>query len=173
MHGIKILSYSLPNGLTGATCGPCSHRQNDNRVVAWSGIDAWLCAFQLGMACLAGMVYAFYCDNGFGSVWDCLHTKHRAPIMRELSARQQAENKVMKKVQVSIEWSYGSVKTNWKMCNHWDLFHIDKDPAIVYSQIRVMHLLQNCITCIQGNHILGSHVFHCCPPILEDYLLAL
>ncbi len=39
MHGIKLLAYSLPNGLTGATYGPVSHRQNDNCVAQWSCMD--------------------------------------------------------------------------------------------------------------------------------------
>ena len=171
MHGVKILAYSLPNGLTGAMYGPCSHRCNDNMVLQWNGIDRFLLNLQLGMAAfLEDKIFAFYCDDGFASLWNCLRTKHRPPVGGPLSARQVAENKVMKKVQESIEWSFGSVKTNWKMSSRWDQFKMDKDANIVFAQIRVMHLLQNCFTCLRGNSISGKNVFHCSPPMLEDYL---
>jgi hypothetical protein len=162
MHGVKILVYSLPNGLAGATFGPVSHRRNDNRVVDCSGIDAFLLAFQLSIVFLADKVYSFYCDDGFGSLWSCLRTRHRPLLGGQMSARQIAENKVMKKVRESIEWSFGSVKSHWKMSERWDLFQIDREPTMVYSQIRVMHLLQNCYTCLRGNAISGRHVFHLC-----------
>ncbi len=61
---------------------------------------------QLGLECQAGRVYAFYCDDGFGTIWNCLRTKHCPPVGGDLSECQEAENKVMRKVCETIEWSF-------------------------------------------------------------------
>ena len=79
--------------------GPCSHRCNNNMVVNWSGIDEYLLNLQLAMsAFLEEKIFAFYCDDGFASLWNCLRTNHRPPVGGPLSAQEVAENKAMKKV---------------------------------------------------------------------------
>ena len=63
MHGVKLLSLVLPNGIT-LCYGPVSVRRNDNRVLDWSEADEYL--HQLFQAnVIPDNAFAFYGDSIF------------------------------------------------------------------------------------------------------------
>jgi hypothetical protein len=97
---MKVVSFCLPNGLTGALYGPVSARHHDRTVLTWSGIDPFLTEAQHGMERL----YAFYGDSAFqGGPWANIVTRHEPTTFFPLTERQEQENRAMKKARESIE----------------------------------------------------------------------
>ena len=76
----------------------------------------------------------------------------------------------MKKVRISVEWSYSEVVKNWTLSDRKKAFLLGDDPDHVGEQIRVMHLLQNCIACWRGTTASSRNAFDCDTPCIEDYL---
>jgi hypothetical protein len=168
-HGVRVLTFSLPNGMTAAVYGPTSVRRHDVTLLNWSRIDEVLSEI-LGFLGMGN--YAFYGDAAYTrGRYHSIVARHDPTPLAPLNERQKLENQAMKKVRISVEWSYQQVGGLWKLSEDPDAFKLEQDPAIVCAQIRVMHLLTNCYTCIHGNTSSSSGVFACEPPELEDYLV--
>jgi hypothetical protein len=174
IHGLKILTYNLPNGLIGGSYGPVSNRRNDRIVVEWSEIDDHLTDLQNVMMQEQGDnwpgYYSFFADQGFSAGhWNCLRTRHRPTINVPLTARQVEENTYTNKVRESIEWGYGETKNKWHgLDRHYQKF-LDRDMELVCSEVRVALLLTNITTCMRnGNQV--SEYFDLDVPSLNDYL---
>jgi hypothetical protein len=119
---------------------------------------------------LSTRLFLFYGDSAFQGDWHCILAQHHPGPELPLTPRQQAENRVMKKVRESVEWSYSQVGQLWELSQRSDHFQLDRDYMSVLAQLRVMHLLTNCYTCLHGNQISGSRGFQCWTPELEEYL---
>jgi hypothetical protein len=174
MHGLKILTYNLPNGLIGGSYGPVSNQRNDRIVVEWSKIDEHLTHLQDEMlqedANWLGY-YRFFADQGFfAGHWNCLRTKHRATNNIPLTKRQVEENSYTNRVRESVEWGYGETKTKWhELDRHYHHF-LDRDMDLVCNEVKVALLLTNITTCMRnGNQV--SEYFNLDVPSLNDYLV--
>jgi hypothetical protein len=165
-HALKVLTFCLPNGLTAAIYGPTSARRHDVTLLAWSGIDPFLTQIQYGH----GNVYAFYGDSGFLGPWVNIRTRHRPTVLHPLTEREEDENKAMMKVRETIEWSYGLITVLWNLAANKQRFKLETDPQVVMEQVRVMHLLTNCRTCLHGSNVSSRNTFDCPPPSLQAYL---
>jgi hypothetical protein len=165
-HALKVISFCLPNGMTAAVYGPVSARHHDHTVLTWSGIDPFLSFVQQN----AARVYAFYGDCAFLGGFQNIRTRHRPTPLFPLTQRQEHENVAMKKAREAIEWSYGLLTNLWHLSENREAFKLETDPNAVMAQIRVMHLLTNCYTCMHGNQVSSRHTFACPPPTLEAYL---
>lgn len=166
-HAIRVLAICLPNGLTAAVYGPASARHHDVTLLTWSGFDQYLQNVQHGQP----LTFSFYGDSAFRGHWNCVRTRHEtAPNAPPLTQHQLNENKAMKRSRETIEWSFGLSSNLWALTRNPDRFTIETHPPAVMAQVRVMHLLTNCWTCINGNNISSDTTFACRPPILEEYL---
>jgi hypothetical protein len=74
----------------------------------------------------------------------------------------------MKIVRETIEWSYALVKNKFAVLHAWKQTKLDLDADIVLAEIRIMHLLTNCHTCLNSNQI--GNAFGLGTPELEEYL---
>ena len=90
-----------------------------------------------------------------------------------LNEVEHEENRVMRCVRIAVEWSYGQVSDLWTISSAHLEKQLEVDAEMVLAQVRVMHLLTNCYTCIHGNTISSHRSFCCNPPSLEEYLLAI
>lgn len=165
-HALKVLSFCLPNGLTAAIYGPTSARRHDVTLLAWSGIDPFLTQIQLGQ----GNLYAFYGDSAFQGPWLNIRTRHKPTVLHPLTEQEEDENKAMKKARETIEWSYGLITELWNLAATKWRFKLETDPQVVMEQVRVMHLLTNCRTCLHGSNVSSGNTFNCPPPSLQIYL---
>jgi DDE superfamily endonuclease len=166
-HALRVLTICLPNGLTGAVYGPMSARHHDTTLLAWSGFDQYLVHVQQGQPCQ----YLFYGDSAFRGHWNCVRSRHEPTVNAPaLTQQQHDENTAMRRAREGIEWSFGLLTNLWKLASIRDRFKLETNEATVMAQVRVMHLLTNCYTCIHGNNISSDHSFACKPPELEAYL---
>jgi hypothetical protein len=172
VHGIKVLTLFLPNGLTGCVYGPCSVRENDPTLLRWSGLDnaiRQVCEMRFG----PGHVYASYADSIFHGSYYCVRTRHR-PIPAlgiALTPGMRQENAVMKSARESIELGYGFACQMFPLLKVREYMKLRADHDLCLAQVRVVHLLSNCVTCMRrGNTVTGQRMFACDPPSLDEYI---
>ena len=77
-----------------------------------------------------------------------------------------AENFLMSKVRVAIEWTFGTASMLWKFFDYRKTQKIDESPIAKHYTVAV--LLSNCRCCVIGDQ--HTEYFNCLPPTLEDYL---
>jgi hypothetical protein len=166
---VKILAIVLPNGIVGGLYGPTSGRQSDMALLQMSHIDEYLrdlCQQHFG-----NVMYCTYGDDIFAGYWYCLRTKHKPAPGMALTAIQEEENDNMKSVRECIEWSFAKAEQNWPMLNRKESKKLEKDPELVWAEIRVMYLLTNFKVCeLEGSTMTGTRGFQCPPPSLSEYL---
>jgi hypothetical protein len=132
-HGLKHQTVIIAHGFTVDMFGPTSVRRNDLKLLADSHINARIRALQpereIGVESAIGM----YGD----SIYPRLSHLRSAWRNKDKTPTQKAENKAMKSVRISIEWSYGATS---------NLFHylrnIDKCKVM-----RSIHLTKVCMAC--------------------------
>jgi hypothetical protein len=169
-HGVKTFTIMTPNGLNFVS-NVYSCRRNDCKIVEWTDIDNYLESIFLEAGMTLDDCQKFYGDNGFKSTWKCLVTAHKAAPNVPLGEDLQEENRVMKGPRESIEHSYGQVTQLWNLAmTGKKQFKLDVDSQHVFSQIRLMHFLTNCRTCLRGNLVSSSNALNLYPPNLADYL---
>lgn len=159
-HGIKYQSCELPNGLCMDLYGPVSFRHNDVALVGFSQINERLEAVQEGEENL----YALYGDGIF-QLQTCILRGHKGDV---LTARQLEENRVMKKVRISIEWDFGLTSQKFKFVHNWNLQKI-RQHENVKNYYLVTTLLRNANVCLYGSQT--TNYFECEPPNLEEYFV--
>jgi hypothetical protein len=81
-HGIHVLTFCLPNGLTGGLYGPVSSRRHDTTVVEMSDIGPFLNQIQQNQP----LVYSFYGDSAFRTPYACIKIQHEAAVNAPLTA---------------------------------------------------------------------------------------
>lgn len=156
-HGIKSQSVELPNGMTMDLFGPISFRQNDLEVLNRSQFNQRLDALQQG-----GRKYAVYGDGIFVTK-SCLLRSHEGD---DLTVREKKENRVMTKIRIAVEWSFGLTGKLYKYVTNWYNLKIRKTKD-VRSYYFVATLLRNAHVCLYGSET--SKYFNCMPPSLEDF----
>lgn len=166
---IKGLTYCLPNGVTATVYGPCSACQNKRQILNWSDSNNSLVLLSqqiLGQLFYHKM-YKYYYNSGIaGGGWRYHQTKNcSAPLTK----CQIHENKVMKGLCESVEWSYNDVKIYYRVSINCSTFKLESDVYMVYTQIRVIFFFQNCYNCLRGNNT--SKFFGLDSPSLNNYLL--
>lgn len=123
------------------------------------------------MPAALGQLYQFYGDRAYAQgQYDCIQSPHVAGV-HPLTEVESDENRVMRSVRIAVEWSYGQVTSLWRLSNSHLLNKLEIDAEILLSQVRVMHLLAKCYTCIHGCTVSSHRAFACNPPSLEEYLL--
>jgi hypothetical protein len=156
-HGIKSQSVELPNGMTMDLFGPISFRQNDLQVLNRSQFNQRMEALQQG-----GKKYAVYGDGIFVTK-SCLLRSYEGD---DLTVREKKENRVMTKIRIAVEWSFGLTGKLYKYVTNWYNLKLRKTKDIS-SYYFVATLLRNAHVCLYGSQT--SKYFECMPPTLEDY----
>jgi hypothetical protein len=158
IHGLKWQTFDLPNGMTADMWGPRSLRRNDLQLLSWSKLNE-----RMG-DCLefSDILYLIYGDSIFPQL-RYIRSSHKGD---RLSDRLKFENKIMKKVRVSIEWHYGHLAILFPFIDYKRNVKILQQPCeMIYF---AASLLRNCHCALYGNQT--SRYFSCNPPTLEEFM---
>jgi hypothetical protein len=171
-HSIKILTISLPNGMTAAVYGPSSGRNKDPAMLTASGLDEAL--FELQRDAFPGEnPFCAYADSIFRGAWACVRTRHEPlpTLGLPLTEEQDNENTCLKSARESIELGYGRAVQLFPHLAEKEYVKLGLDVNLTYAQVRVSHLLTNIVTCFRrGNTCTGRRMFALSPPTVGDYL---
>ena len=139
--------------MTAAVFVPVSARKNERQIISWSDIDNSLVQLNqqvLNIQNLDNMYKAYYDLGITDGNWRCHITAHRS-LDIPLLLREKLENNVMKLLRVTMEWSYEDVKKHYAQSIRKKI-QLDTDAQIVYAQLCVIFLLQNCYNCFRGSN---------------------
>lgn len=159
IHTIKFQSVVIPNGLISHLFGPVEGKRHDSAMLAQSGLLRELQQHSHGPN---GQVLCIYGDPAYP-----LRIQLQAPFRPPgLTADQEAFNKSMSEVRVSVEWAFKEI------LNYFKFVDFKKNLKVRLSAVGKMYsicaLLQNFRTCLYGNQV--TNFFDCEPPSLSDYL---
>ena len=164
MHGLKMLTVLMPNGLS-AMAGPWSMRTNDLDSVNMSNLDNFLNEIQIDHQ----HKYSVYGDGIFHdlvTVDSRIRSYHREGPFAPLTQFQEHENKCFKKVRMQIEFTYGDLYNKFKVFenrNDWKL--MNQGNA---RMIKFIIFIMNCHSCLHANNC--ATYFNFPSPSLEEYL---
>jgi hypothetical protein len=161
IHGLKCQTVVLPNGMTCDMFGPKSLRNNDLILLRDSTINERM--YNVQMHVPEQLQKKFYGDSIFP--W-LSHIRSKIPEYRLPDGEAEAINSAMKKVRISVEWSYWSVISIFEFLNYRSNIKIRENPNIneIYF---VATFLTNCHNCLHPNQT--SEYFGMLPPTLEHY----
>ena len=167
IHGIKVETVFLPNGIS-TVFGPVSSRLHDvNGVLQMSNLNEFLVSIQEQNQ----HEYQALGDSAYGINLRCIRSYFKSFAGQPpLTAHQMKCNAAIKRCRQSIEWSYGDVSKYFSICAHPKHNMLAKKNPYAIEQLRVAHLLCNIYTCLNGDKASGHNGFCCKPPRLEDYL---
>jgi hypothetical protein len=167
LHGIKVETVLLPNGIS-TVFGPVSARVDDvNGVLQMSQLNEFLIAIQSNKA----HEYQALGDGAYGCNLRCVRSYLKARAGQPpLTAQQQAVDRALRLCRWNIEWGYGRQSKEFGICAHPKHNMIAQEHPYAIEQLRVAHLLTNIATCLKGDCTSGSSMFDCPAPSLEDYL---
>jgi hypothetical protein len=148
-----------PNGLIAHLHGPVEGRRHDAFMLNTSGLLPLL----QQLVKPNGEPYVLYGDPAYGLTQNIL-----APFKgARITANEQAFNKKMSKVRISVEWGFG------KIMQYFAYLDFKKNQKVLLQPdgkyYAVACVLINCHTCLYGS--LTSKYFGLNPPSLETYLL--
>ena len=148
-----------PNGLIAHLYGPVEGRRHDAFMLNTSGLLPLL----QQLVKPNGEPYVLYGDPAYGLTQNIL-----APFKgARITANEQAFNKKMSKVRISVEWGFG------KIMQYFAYLDFKKNQKVLLQPVgkyyAVACVLINCNTCLYGS--LTSKYFGLNPPSLETYLL--
>lgn len=86
------------------------------------------------------------------------------PVRNPLTPREVALNRVLAKLRIPVEWSFGRVRNLWGGVEQ--MTRVRLTPIALWWHIAV--LLTNCYTCLYGSAV--SDYFGVLPPEIEEYL---
>ncbi len=167
IHGIKVETVFLPNGIS-TVFGPVSARLTDvENVLEMSHLNEFLARIQQGRA----KEYQALGDGVYGGSLRCIRSYFQSragqpPLLDE----ERRCNAAIKKCRQSIEWNYGKVSNDFEICSHPKHNMIGKRNPYAIEQLRVAHLLTNISICLKGDQASGLNMFDCDPPSVEEYL---
>jgi hypothetical protein len=122
-----------------------------------------------GSILVVGSLFCWYGNSAYSGQYHCIRMKHKEGYgLAPLTLRQLQENKAMKKIRITIEWSYGQNTVLWKEADNWVSRKMDLNAEMVCSSIGVKHLFTNIYVCFHQYNISNS--FKLSPPTLEEYL---
>ena len=155
-HGLKHQSVVIAHGFTIDLFGPTSVRKNDLKLLANSHINARVAA-----------LYGIFCLYG-DSIYPRMSNLKSAWKQRNQTPQQKLENKTMKSVRISIEWSYGAVS---------NLFHylrnIDKLRLLRSEHLKRVYTVCTCCAIvmlpIESNYFnqIVKQLVVCCLTLLK------
>ncbi len=148
-----------PNGLIAHLYGPVEGRRHDAFMLNTSGLLPLL----QQLVKPNGEPYVLYGDPAYGLTQNIL-----APFKgAQITASEQAFNKEMSRVRISVEWGFG------KIMQYFAYLDFKKNQKVLLQPVgkyyAVACVLINCHTCLYGS--LTSKYFGLNPPSLETYLL--
>ncbi|KIJ22561.1 hypothetical protein M422DRAFT_197030 [Sphaerobolus stellatus SS14] len=166
-HGSKYQAVSLPNGLIGHLAGPFRAPQNDNGVYAESKLEEIL----MEKAIQPGSVpsdpphqryFQVYGDSAYG-----LSAVMLSPYVSigALTPEQEAWNKAMGRIRISVEHAFGVVVTDWPFLNCFWKHKIWGTRCGTFY--RVAALLTNAKSCFRPNQT--AQRYGCMPPTVAEY----
>lgn len=167
VHGVKGEVVGLPNGIM-TVFGACSCRRNDTGgMLRMSGLDDFLGAIQENEP----IKYNLFGDLAYRAFWlNNIVTYFRAFAGEGLTRYEKVVNAEMKSVRQRVEFPFAAKKNMLKICTKPDSFRLGKNCPYAVEQYRIVHLLLNIHTCLNGNHSTSYECFNISPPVLEEYL---
>eukprot|EP00794_Sanderia_malayensis_P001370 gene1370-biopygen1120 len=161
VHALKFQSVVAPNGLIANLYGPVEGKRHDSALLAMSGLLPQLEQYSFSPTRQALCIYG---DPAYP------HRLHlQCPYERRapLTEQQQAFNRSMSQVRVSVEWVFGDIVNYFKFTDFKKNLKIGlSSVGKIYS---VCALLRNALTCLRGS--ITSEYFNVQPPALNEYFL--
>lgn len=158
IHAIKFQSVVAPNGLVANLFGPVEGCRHDSGMLARSGLLNQLQQYSYDTN---GAELCIYGDPAYPlriHLQGSFKGAHVTPV-------QQAWNKSMSAVRVSVEWVFGDI------VNYFKFLDFKKNLKISLSAVGKMYLtcalLHNARVCCYGSNT--SNHFGISPPAIEDY----
>ena len=164
--GVKMQTVMLPNGIS-FVFGPMSARANDvGGVLHMSALDQWIVAIQQGRP----HIYSAFGDKAYNvNALHCIRSYFQVfGPGAHLTPYEELCNDRMKECRESIEWSCGELTSIFQLSALPSSYRLGKRHPYAHQQLRVCHLLVNMYHCFNGDK--ASRMFHCPPPVLEEYL---
>ena len=155
IHGIKVQTLDLPNGMNLHITLPSSLRHNDIWMFNESDVENKFIALQAGQP----TVYSLYGDSAYAVIM--------SPVVQ--FATGLPRDTPMNSCRESIEWNYGHLKTFCRLLEQRSTSMKLRHSA-VQEIVLVGILLRNFHTSFRGN--ISSGNFMCQPPSFEDYVAA-
>lgn len=158
VHALKFQSVVAPNGFIANLYGPVEGKRHDSGMLRMSQLLDKLETYSYDQN---RHILCLYGDPAYP-----LRPHLQAPFRgANLTAEQQAWNKSMSEVRVSVEWIFGDV------ANYFKFLDFKKDLKIGLSAVGKMYLvcalLHNARVSLYGS--TTSLYFDVAPPTLQDY----
>jgi hypothetical protein len=166
MHGIKLLSVVMANGLS-VMHGPHSARENDLGSVRISGLEDYLIDIQAQQP----IRYKVYGDGIFRLISrpeNAIRSYNEARPLIPLTDFEVHENCVMRKMRICVEHTYADLSKRFDIVNRpneWKFMNLESNHS---AKLRTIFFLNNCLTCSHGNSL--SKRCKIMPPTLAEYL---
>ena len=160
-HGFKYQTLELPNGMCADLFGPRSFRRNDIDILQESQLNTKLRNLQVGHA----KQYKAYGDGIF-PIQSHLIGKHIITEDGPNMDRFKLENRMMTKMRISNEWSYGFTGRLFPLVKDRYVNKIRLSPNCAYWYI-VATILRNLYVCLYGN--ISCSYFNLKPPDIYEY----
>ena len=172
LHGIKVETVFMPNGLT-ALFGPVLARRSDVGVLYMSNLNEFLHFIQQGWFLAMGLpvLYAVFGDTAFALHLECVQSYYRSlGDAAPLTDAQKRVNLFLKRARQTIEKNYGQLGNEFHICDVKTGVKLAKRNPHALEQLRVCHLMMNCKVCFNGDQAGSTNTFGVAPPTLEQYL---
>lgn len=164
LHGVKIQTITLPNGLLADVFGPVSVRHNDLYTLSESNINERLSALQEGVY---QQKYSLYGDSAYTNI-ECITSRHAATESLPLTNIEVLENTSMSSIRESIEHVHADIKNKFAFVCYPRGLQLRKKPEFVGKLIVVAAILTNCYKCLYACQTASR--FLTLPPTIEEYL---
>ena len=159
-HGFHWQGVVGPDGILFSLTGPHLGPDNDNKLLAESGVLQKIQEFWP----VEGEELFLFGDQAYGVIKGIM-----SPFGGDRRTMPEPEvffNDDTSSIRISIEQAFGGTQQTW-MANAFEIQQrAGASPVAAYYLVST--LLANCLTCIRGNAI--SSRFLTRPPTLEDYL---
>ncbi|XP_072173898.1 uncharacterized protein [Diadema setosum] len=158
VHALKYQNVSAANGMIANLFGPIEGRRHDSYMLRESGLLHELEQYSHDVD---GNTLCIYGDPAYP-----IRAHLQSPFKgNAITPEQEAYNRSMSSVRVSVEWLFGDIVNNFKFTD------FKKNQKIGLSAIGKMYLvsglLTNAHTCLYGN--ITSRFFGLDPPTLMQY----
>jgi nuclease HARBI1 len=156
-HGLKFQTLAAPDGLIVHIWGAIEARRHDITLLRLSKLESTLKSDEVFKG------YLVYGDPAYGC-----SDQFVCPYPTVLFTPEKKKfNKIMSKLRVAVEWSYGDVVRYW---SYLDMKSRMKSQQIPVTQLYVVAvLLTNCLTITRGGNTTSDY-FSLAPPTLQEYL---
>ncbi|KAE9389122.1 hypothetical protein BT96DRAFT_960100 [Gymnopus androsaceus JB14] len=168
VHALKFQALKVPNGMICQLHGPVEGHQNDNHLLATSGVLEWCRA---NAFCPGANNDTPICKHYFQVFGDPAYGISPVILSPFAGAGQQTKeekdwNAAMSKVRIEVEHGCADVVQSWPFRDTWWKLQVYSSPVGQYYCVGV--LLSNCCNCIRPNQT--ALTLDCYPPTLEEYL---